>query len=298
MPVWSARDLLHLNRRQLIGFMKDGHPIEPSELENFEYRGVSLGLPELVERLTWKKFKKVFHRDRATGLLRGWNVRLDQNGLDGPWVPLTRNEVPVTFGHFRVVSGAGYRMPEPCAQGLVLDYGLGGNRRREGLSLVRDPDRGGERRQRRAPAGVDLPRPAVRAGGHAELLHTRARLPSDPRSPAAAPAAGPLIDPAGRLAPRGLRAVTRALAEKMPLPACWTCTVKPCSTRSAVISSMGQECTPPPRFQPMRTANRSMRSARLPFLAVESSSRMTSSPPGARARAQRESHSRCSAGAM
>ncbi|MHB8873848.1 MAG: hypothetical protein ACYC8T_09210 [Myxococcaceae bacterium] len=139
MPVWSARDLLHLNRRQLIGFMKDGHPIEASSLENFEYRGVSLGLPELVERLTWKKFKKVFHRDRATGLLRGWNVRLDQNGLDAPWVPLTRNEVPVTFGHFRVVSGAGYRMPEPCAQGLVLDYGLGGNRRREGLSLMRDP---------------------------------------------------------------------------------------------------------------------------------------------------------------
>jgi hypothetical protein len=122
-----------------MGFMRDGHPIDPAALDDTEYRGVSLGLPVLIEKLTWKKFKKVFHRDKSTGRLRGWNVRLDQNGLDGPWVPLTRNGVPVTFGHFLVEPGARYHPPDRVGQGLVLDYGRGGNRKREGMFLVRDP---------------------------------------------------------------------------------------------------------------------------------------------------------------
>ncbi len=139
MPSWSARDFLHLNRTQLRGFMRAGHPIDPAVLDDFESRGVSLGLPEWAERVSWKKFKKVFCRDARTGQLRGWNVRLDQNGLDAPWVPITRLGVPVTFGHFRVEPASNYRLPSPVYQGLVLDYGLGGNRRRDGLGYVRDP---------------------------------------------------------------------------------------------------------------------------------------------------------------
>ena len=91
------------------------------------------------KKLFWKKFKKVFHRDPDTGQLRGWNVRVDQNELEGPCVPLTRHVEAITFGHYLVVPTAGYRMPEPIDRGLMLDYGLGGNRLREGLAFVRDP---------------------------------------------------------------------------------------------------------------------------------------------------------------
>ncbi|RLB64229.1 MAG: hypothetical protein DRI90_05055, partial [Deltaproteobacteria bacterium] len=60
--------------------LTSGHSIDPRQLDDVEYRGISLGLPAIVEKLTWKKFKKVFHRDPATGVLRGWNVRMEQNG--------------------------------------------------------------------------------------------------------------------------------------------------------------------------------------------------------------------------
>jgi hypothetical protein len=134
-----ARDYLNLSRRQLLDCMRAGHPIDPAALDDFEYRGVSLGLPTLVERLSWKTFKKAFHRDPATGRLRGWNVRLEQNGLDGACVPMMKHGQPVTFGHFSVEPAARYRVPEQVGLGLVLDYGLGGNRRREGTYFVRDP---------------------------------------------------------------------------------------------------------------------------------------------------------------
>src|SRR5439155_24020627 len=54
-------------------------------------------------------------------------------------VPLRRGDVARTFGHYRVVPAAGRRMPRPCTQGLLIDYGLGGNARFDPMSLMRDP---------------------------------------------------------------------------------------------------------------------------------------------------------------
>jgi hypothetical protein len=73
--------------------------------------------------MTWKKFKKVFHRDPVTKRLRGWNVRIVQDGLDAPWTPKMRGDRPVTFGHFEVVQPSERRRRIPC-RGLLLDYGL------------------------------------------------------------------------------------------------------------------------------------------------------------------------------
>ncbi|MBM4361411.1 MAG: hypothetical protein FJ104_01930 [Deltaproteobacteria bacterium] len=97
---------------------------------------MSLGLPALVERLTWKTFVKVFHRDPG-GSLRGWNVRLVQRGLDGPLEPRLRRGVPVAFGHYRVVTGEAVPGAPPGA--LLLDYGLGGNAPWDPVSRLRDP---------------------------------------------------------------------------------------------------------------------------------------------------------------
>jgi hypothetical protein len=124
-----ARDLLTASRDELAALLREGHGIRAEALDDTEYRGISLGLPGFVDRLTWKTFRKTFHRDPDTGLLRGWNVRLEQGGLDAPSVPMRRGGRPVTFGHYVVVAG------DP---GLLLDYSAGQN----GLSptaLVRDP---------------------------------------------------------------------------------------------------------------------------------------------------------------
>jgi hypothetical protein len=68
-----------------------------------------------VERLSWKKFAKSFHRDPRTQQLRGWNIRIEQDGLDRPWRSRMRRGVPWTFGHFAVTRDDRDR--------VLLDYG-------------------------------------------------------------------------------------------------------------------------------------------------------------------------------
>jgi hypothetical protein len=120
LPRRRASDFLSLNRRELRRALAEGHPVDPLTLDDTEYKGTSVGLPGWVERLTWKKFKKVFHRDPETGLLRGWNVRLEQNALEDECIPLLKRGEPFTFGHYVVRS---------VDRGLLIDYGF----------LLRDP---------------------------------------------------------------------------------------------------------------------------------------------------------------
>jgi hypothetical protein len=134
---WTARALWALPRRELWELLLAGHPFPPEELADLEYHGTSLGLPGFVERLTWKKFKKVFCRDGAR--VRGWNLRLVQRGIDAPPEPQMREGQPATFGHFEVIPAAGVHMPWKADRALLLDYGRGGNSSWDVTSLMRDP---------------------------------------------------------------------------------------------------------------------------------------------------------------
>ncbi len=150
--VVDVANLHRMSLDELVGQLERGHPIDPSALRDTEYRGTSLGLPRWMERLTWKKFRKTFHHDPTTGKLRGWNVRLLQNGLHTSDVPLLRGGKPHTFGHYEVRSCAGYAMPTYrgktvwAHRGLMIDYVLGDNppgpmrRIRDPLVAVRPGD--------------------------------------------------------------------------------------------------------------------------------------------------------------
>ena len=127
-------------RRELRALLFAGRPIAPSALENAAFRGVSLGLPRLIERLTWKTFQKAFYRDPTTGLLRGWNVRAEQRGVGAPTAPRRlRDGRPWTFGHFVVVPSSEVRAPRGLPATLVLDYGRGANARLDAIRLLRNP---------------------------------------------------------------------------------------------------------------------------------------------------------------
>jgi len=130
--------VLRLDARGLAAALAQGHPVRPEELVDFEYRGISLNLPGLVERLTWKTFVKAFVRDGATGQLRGWNVRLRQEGIDGPVTPLLRGGEPFCFGPFAILAHDGRGAPRPCAPGVLLDYGQG-SRKLDPTRALRDP---------------------------------------------------------------------------------------------------------------------------------------------------------------
>jgi len=135
----NAHDFLSLSRDALRDLLVAGHPIDPSALDDSEYRGVSLGLPSPLVKLTWLTFRKTFHRDR--GALRGWNVRMEQTGLDGARKPmLGRDGKPRCFGFYGVRDGREYpNMPVAAQHGLVIDYGLGENPRLDPIRRGRDP---------------------------------------------------------------------------------------------------------------------------------------------------------------
>ncbi len=137
----TASDFLHLSPRELRAELSRGHAIDPAALDNLEFKGVSLGLPDLIERLTWKKFMKTFHRDPASGLLRGWNVRIQQTPLeDQRWEPMLKAGEVFSFGHYQVLPLEGYRVPGPALRaGLMIDYGRGGNKPLDVMRRVRDP---------------------------------------------------------------------------------------------------------------------------------------------------------------
>jgi len=118
--------------------LRAGHPIEPRSIEGWAYRGTSLGLPAIVERATWKRFQKAFHRDAATGRLRGWNVRTVQRIDRSRSEPMrARDGTPRTFGPFDVVHARGRGVPHGFDRGLLLDYGCGP--RLDPTSRLRDP---------------------------------------------------------------------------------------------------------------------------------------------------------------
>jgi hypothetical protein len=135
----KTRDFLRLSRSELAAMLTRGHPIDPNALDDTEYRGVSLGLPAPIVALSWLTFVKTFHRDPITRRLRGWNVRVEQTGIDGPVIPMRTGGRPTCFGHYEVGDARGCGAPIPCEQGLLIDYGRGSHGRFDPMRRARDP---------------------------------------------------------------------------------------------------------------------------------------------------------------
>lgn len=132
-------DLLTMSARELHERLVAGHPIDPSKLDDTEYEGVALGMPHFVEQLAWKTFKKVFRRDVNTRMLRGWNVTVEQDGVQGPFKDKLRRGKRITYGHYQVWPAAQYTLPGDYGFGLVIDYGKGGNRAFDPVNTLKDP---------------------------------------------------------------------------------------------------------------------------------------------------------------
>lgn len=106
-------ELLNMSPRQLGDLSRQLFPVRARQLIGWRYRGVSLGLPHWLERWTWKTFAKDFIE--AESEWRGWNVRLEQTGLDGPTRAQMRGDTERTFGHFAL---------RQTPKGALIDYGL------------------------------------------------------------------------------------------------------------------------------------------------------------------------------
>jgi len=120
-------DLLRMDRHELHAIIDRGHPLDPDALAGRQYQGIDLSLPPWVNRILWKTFRKTFHRDPATGAVRGWNVRMEQQGIDGPRVPKKRDGGTWHFAHYELRSAVGERFPRGWQGPHFLDYGRVGN---------------------------------------------------------------------------------------------------------------------------------------------------------------------------
>jgi len=119
--VITLTDLMAMNRAQLHAVLLAGHPLDPDALAGHQYLGVDLSLPGWARKLLWHSFRKTFVRDGD--VVRGWNVRMEQRGIDGPQQPLRGRHGPITFGHYRIASATEGMFPGGYQGTHYLDYG-------------------------------------------------------------------------------------------------------------------------------------------------------------------------------
>ena len=124
----TLTDLMAMDREALHATLCAGHPVDPAALAETQCLGVALMAP-LLQKLLWTTFRKTFTREGMPGgRLRGWNVRMQQTGVDGPRQPrLDRKGQPVTFGHYVLTPADGLRFPGGWTGGWYLDYAAGRN---------------------------------------------------------------------------------------------------------------------------------------------------------------------------
>ncbi len=120
-------DLMAMDSRALHGVMVRGKPVDANAIAGRQFLGVDLSLPGWARKILWHTFRKTFVRDESTGDVRGWNVRMEQRGVDGERVPMKdRHGKAITFGHYRLRSAEGMRFPN-WSGANYLDYGRAGN---------------------------------------------------------------------------------------------------------------------------------------------------------------------------
>ena len=120
-------DLLTMPNAKRREIMFRANPITPAALDNTMYRGVDLSLPVIMNKILWKTFRKTFHRDPATGILRGWNVRMEQTGYGGPGVPKQKGGKQFSFGHYHLLPAGGKKFAGGWQGENYLDYTVAGN---------------------------------------------------------------------------------------------------------------------------------------------------------------------------
>lgn len=166
-------DLASLTPRELADVFRGGTAPDVASLVGWEYRGYNQ--PFITQVLGFRKFKKGFYE--RDGRVRGYNVPVVQNGLDGRWICRPSDDAPKRFGFYSVttVGAAGADTKE--SECLLLDYADGGNGFFEG-SFLKDY-------VRRVDDGDDLLLgKAYSSVGRAQLMPTFFVIERDRRAPA------------------------------------------------------------------------------------------------------------------
>lgn len=124
----SFEEMLTMSKQQVKEVFQRGFPIPIEDIGNSQYLGVDLGMPEWFHKLAWKTFRKTFYKDPDTGIIRGWNVKVEQTGYNFPLIPKKNSKgEELSFGHYHLLPAKGKKFPEGWEGENYLDYGVAGN---------------------------------------------------------------------------------------------------------------------------------------------------------------------------
>lgn len=122
-------EMLSMKSGDLRAIIERGAPLDLDAIADSTYTGIDLSLPAWVHRILWKTFRKTFHKDPQSGVIRGWNVKVQQTGWDTPPEPKRDSKGrPITFGHYEVRSAEGKPFPRGWKGAHYLDYRFAGNK--------------------------------------------------------------------------------------------------------------------------------------------------------------------------
>ena len=120
-------ELAALTKRELDQVFAAGSPPETASITGFEFLGFNH--PRATAMLGIRKFVKVFYLDES-GRPFGCNTPVVQNGLAAQWIHRPSADNPKRYAFFQVLTGE--------ADGLLLDYGRGGNPPWDASNILRD----------------------------------------------------------------------------------------------------------------------------------------------------------------
>jgi hypothetical protein len=137
---YSYLSLAKASERDLEYVLRKGRIPSLGNLVGYEFKGYNL--PFLTQVLGFRKFKKGFFPDRGQsvegGEISGYNVFVEQNGLDDAWIARPSDVEPKRHSFFHVYKVRHSEIDSLYPNAVLLNYGLGGNAPWNPARLLRD----------------------------------------------------------------------------------------------------------------------------------------------------------------
>ncbi len=133
-PDMDFTSFLKVPQPVLEALMLSGEKPDPEKLVGWEFRGHNIGIIPKIGRIL--KFKKGFLKFGDE--IIGYNVLVEQNSPDEPWIALPSEAKPKRHGFFKVYPAEFSPKYRHYPQALLLDYSKGGNPFYDPSQVLRD----------------------------------------------------------------------------------------------------------------------------------------------------------------
>jgi hypothetical protein len=137
---YSYVSLAKASDKDLEFVFRSGSAPALESLAGYEFKGYNT--PFITQIMGFRKFKKGFFvgpgQAVESGEISGYNVVVEQNGLEEPWIAKPSDQNPKRHAFYRVYRVRKSERDNLYPNALLLNYGLGGNEFWNPAGLLRD----------------------------------------------------------------------------------------------------------------------------------------------------------------